>query len=133
VLLIIVFIENGKKVIINKYMSILDHESKDDIRESRYIAEQELDKVYHSIPEWVHRLFPKLSLSEKVAKGFDYQQKYWTETFLSEVKRHEEASNFASYLIKKHNLNRFDEYFRFLLSKTSADTEEKHLLSKEEK
>jgi len=114
-------------------MSILDHESKDDIRESRYIAEQELDKIYHAIPQWVHRLFPNAPLEEKIRRGFDYQQKYWTETFLSEVKRHEEASNFASHLTKKYNLNHFNEYFRFLLSKTSADDEGKHLLSKEEK
>lgn len=104
-------------------------EDLDEARSSRDRAEQELDKVYHAIPQWVHRLYPNIPLDEKVRKGFDYQQKQWTETYLAEVWRHEETREFVSYLLKKYNLDRFTEYSNFLLSKA----ERKHLLSKEEK
>lgn len=81
------------------------------------VADQELDRVYHAIPEWVHRQFPNLSLSEKIKLGFEHQQKTWTETFLREVRDREKANGFIIYLIRKNGLDLGQEYWNYLISK----------------
>jgi len=95
-------------------MSLLNHETDEEIAESRLLAEQKLDKVYHAIPEWVHRLYPDKSLAEKVALGFEYQQKTWTETFLREVQDHTKIKQFLIFVMKMHGLDWGTEYWKFL-------------------
>ena len=89
--------------------------------------EQSLDKVYHAIPEWVHRLYPNKSLDEKVALGFEYQQKTWTETFMREVQEHRKISRFLIFLMKKHGFDWATEYWAFL---TAEDEERNRQLPK---
>lgn len=83
--------------------------------QSMTTSEQQLDKVYHSIPEWIHRLYPNKSLAEKIQMGFEYQQKTWTETFLREVKDHEKVKAFLLYLTKTHGMDFGQEYWNFLV------------------
>lgn len=80
-------------------------------------AEQELDRIYHAIPEWVHRQYPTHSLADRVRLGFESQQKMWTETFLREVKDHRTASDFSSYLTHTHGLDHTEQYWNFLMSR----------------
>ena len=56
-------------------MTMIFNEKPDDVTSPRLVAEQELDKIYHAIPEWVHWDFPNLSLHEKVQKGFQQREK----------------------------------------------------------
>jgi hypothetical protein len=116
-------------------MSIFNHETDEEISEARFTAEQMLDKIYHAIPEWVHRQFPKCSLAEKVQKGFEYQQKQWAETYLRETEAHQKMQEFTFYLKKTHGLNLMKDYWNFLVSKDmpKADETEKKVLTKMKK
>lgn len=80
-------------------------------------AEQELDKVYHAIPEWISQLKPEMSLSERIAFGFEYQQRTWTESFLKEVADNKNIREFLVFLIKKRGLDYAEEYWNFLIQK----------------
>lgn len=77
-------------------------------------SDQELDRIYHAIPEWVHRQFPGMSLAEKVKLGFEYTLKTWTETYIAEVKRHTETNGFVLYLLRKEGLDLSKEYWDYL-------------------
>lgn len=96
---------------------IFDHETDEEVLQSRLSAEMELDKVYHAIPEWVHRLFAGQPLSEKVAMGFDRLQSNWTETFINEVQGTQKVREFLLFLIRKHGIDYGQEYWNFLISK----------------
>jgi hypothetical protein len=51
-------------------MSILDHESPEEIAATRSVLERQLDKVSQAIPEWVHIKYPQYTLAEKIKKAF---------------------------------------------------------------
>jgi len=80
-------------------------------------SEQQLDEVFHAIPEWVRQLYPDKSLAERVKLGFEYQQKTWTETYLAETKDHEKVKAFLLFLVKTHGLDFSEEYWKFLVNK----------------
>jgi hypothetical protein len=80
-------------------------------------SDQQLDKVYHAIPEWVHQLFPGKSLAEKIELGFDSQQKNWTESFLREVRDHERVASFLIFVMGTHGFDYATEYWKFLTLK----------------
>ena len=84
---------------------------------SKKTPEQELDEVFHALPDWVRAMYPDKSLAERVKLGFEHQQKIWTETFLSEVKDHEKTKSFLLFLVKTHGLDFSEEYWKFLISK----------------
>ena len=109
----------------------ISQEDLDEARGARYTAEQELDKIYHSIPEWVHRLFPNLSLSEKIAKGFEYQKKVWCDAYVSEVEKAKKMTDFSTYIVKEHGLDYFNSYWNFLIHKdlVTAKENEKPVLT----
>lgn len=85
--------------------------------EGKSTAEQQLDKVYHAIPEWVHRLFPGKSLAEKISLGFDSQQKSWTESFIREVQDNRKVSEFLIFVMRTHGFDYAPEYRKFLTHK----------------
>ena len=89
-------------------------------------AEQELDKVYHAIPEWVHRAYPTLSLAEKIARGFEQQQASYCDSLTQALQKQGEMRAFAIFIANKHCLNWMNEYWNFLISKDleKAKTEE---------
>ncbi len=76
-------------------------------------AEQELDAIYHALPEWVNRQFPNVSLSKKIKMGFEYQEKNWIDAYLKESDRLKDASDFSNYLVNKYKVDFLTEYFRF--------------------
>lgn len=98
-------------------MSILNHETPEELAEARLTAEQRLDKVYHAIPGWVHRLYSNKSLDEKIEMGFDLQQKKWTETFLREVQENTKVREFLIFVMRTHGFDYTTEYFKFLAFK----------------
>jgi hypothetical protein len=102
-------------------MSLFDHETSEEVTEARFTAEQHLDKIYHSIPEWVHRLFPDKSLAEKVQLGFEYQQKQWTESFMREVQDHRKVAQFLIFVMRTHGFDYATEYWKFLTDKDKQE------------
>ncbi len=112
---------------------ILNHETDEEKAEARCTAEQQLDRIYHAIPEWVNREFPQHTLAERIATGFKEVQKRWEKTYCEEVQAHEKMRKFLTYLTKKHGLNFMDEYWNFLISKDlekAKTEEEKRVLTK---
>lgn len=84
---------------------------------SEKTPEQELDDVFHALPDWVRSMYPDKSLAERVKLGFEFQQKTWTETFLSEVRDHEKVKAFLIFLTRSHGMDFGEEYWKFLISK----------------
>ena len=88
----------------------------DDYEHNVKEAEEQLDAIYHAIPEWIHREFPNIPLAEKVEKGFVRQQKVLTDIYLNQVKDYDKMKEFASWLVKKHDSDFMHEYWEFLVS-----------------
>lgn len=93
----------------------------EEIAHNFIIAEQKLDKVYHAIPEWVHREYPHLSLDEKINQGFQHQQKTWAELFLREVQDNQKVREFLIYVMGKHGHDYQTEYWAFLTQKEKTE------------
>lgn len=79
--------------------------------------EQELDDVFHALPEWVRRTYPNMSLAERVGHGFTDAQKVWTESFLNEVRNHQATRDFLHHICQKHNLDYGQEYWNYVMGK----------------
>ena len=99
---------------------ILDHETPDDISCSKCSAEQQLDKIYHSIPEWVHRMYPTHTLAERIKCGFEDQFGKWSESCRKEIERHDKTTSFLMYLMKKYGFSYVDEYWDYLNQKNKS-------------
>ena len=112
---------------------ILDHETDEEKIEARATAEQQLDRIYHAIPQWVNCAYPQHTLAERIAVGFAEQQKKWEELYRQEVLARDKMNAFVVHLTKKHGLNFMDEYWNFLVSKdleTAKTEKEKKMLTK---
>lgn len=115
---------------------ILDHETPEEKMESATLRlEQQLDKVYHAIPQWVNQMYHDCSLAERVKKGFEHQLKSWTDSYVREVQDHTKMREFCLFLCKKQGLDLTQEYWNFLISKDleKASPEEKEVLTKMKK
>lgn len=51
-------------------MSILDHESPEEIAASQYWLECQLDEITKAIPEWVHKKYHQYTLAGKIKNAF---------------------------------------------------------------
>lgn len=80
-------------------------------------VEKELDKIYHAIPEWVHRGTPCASLSEKVESGFLQLQKLYLTEVSSNSQRRTEMNDFITYLCAKAEVDFMAEYWNFLVKR----------------
>ena len=80
-------------------------------------SEQQLDAIYHAIPEWIHREFSNLPLAEKVKRGFEHQQKVLTDIYLKQVEDYNRMRDFSSWMVKIYNSEFFKDYWEFLVSK----------------
>jgi hypothetical protein len=95
---------------------ILDHQSPDEIIEIALSkSDKELDKVYHSIPSWVNRMYPDASLSDRIRLGFEHQQKIYSDTLLREMEETHKMRAFASWLVKNGGLDFMEQYFKFIV------------------
>lgn len=79
-------------------------------------SEEELDKIYHSIPDWVKKQFPNQSLSERIKNGFEKIDKQFTEEILKNSSEKEKNSAFIKFIFKKYGLNFEKEYLDFLFN-----------------
>lgn len=85
------------------------------------IAEQELDKVFHALPEWVRRNYPEASVAERVKLGFDEAQKTWTESLMREIQNHEKTKEFLIYIVRTRGIDYGQEYWNYLMSKDKEE------------
>ena len=86
-------------------------------------AEQQLDQIYHAIPEWVHRLFPDKSLAERVKLGFSHQEQYWANTLRELHASLKLRQEFIAFLMENQKLDFMENYWKFLTSKDLQDKE----------
>lgn len=80
-------------------------------------SEKQLDRIYHAIPEWVHRSFPNEPLDVKIIKALGEIQEMWTSSYLREVQDHAKAMEFSAWLCKTHGVDFSDNYWKFLISR----------------
>lgn len=80
-------------------------------------AEQELDRIYHALPDWCNRQFREEPLSDRVKHGFEEIQQILTDTIKRDCKERDDQAAFIQYLIKTHGLNFGNEYWNYLRSK----------------
>lgn len=93
-----------------------------DIDETPSKDGQELDRVYHAIPEWVHRMNPNASPSEKVKKGFAHVQELFTDTVKTNAEEREKKAAFLAFVFATHGLDYMTEYWAFLTRQSPAET-----------
>lgn len=92
-------------------------ETKEEMFDAGFAAEQQLDKINHSIPEWVHRQFPQHTLAEKIKVGFEEIGNRWFKMYSDKSKHSQDIEHFLVYVLEKHGFNFTDEYFKYLASK----------------
>lgn len=90
---------------------------------SMNIAEQELDKVYHALPEWVRRSYPEASVAERVKIGFEESQKVFRESLLREIENHKATKDFLHHIMQKQGLDYGQEYWNYLMDKNFRQPE----------
>lgn len=77
-------------------------------------AEEQLDDIYHTIPEWVHDSNNKESLANKVKNGFKQVADMVTKICESDKKEKQSLRDFNDFLITKLKSEFGKEYWEFL-------------------
>lgn len=80
-------------------------------------AEQQLDDVFHALPEWIRRNYPEVSVADRVRLGFEHAQQVWMDSLQSEHKNHQATRDFLHHVMQKHNLDFGQEYWNYVIGR----------------